>query len=215
MKLFVGLLVVLGLLLGADFAARHVAEDQIADVVHARVAAAGPTSADISSFPFVGRLLAAGHVSRLTVRQQDVNAGPLRFAVITVDLHGVRVDRGRLLRRREVELTGIDQGTVTAELTQEAASGLLGARVLFARGRATANVAGIEVAVKASVEKGALVLRADGSDRELRLPIPDVPLLPCVDRVELEAGRAVLACTVHDVPPELLRTVRFRAALRQ
>ena len=214
MRLLVALVVVAVLLTGVDLAAKRAAEQQLADVTHRAVAAAGPTSAQIDSFPFLGRLVVAGRVARVRVRQVGVAAGPLRFGAVSVDLHGVSVDRDRLLRRREVELTGIDRGTVTAELTQEAVSAVLGVQVTFAGGRATARVGGVAVSVAPSSEDGALLLRP-AAGRALRLALPPVPLLPCVDRVAVGDGRAVLACTVHDVPPELLRAVsrRTRRAL--
>ena len=103
-------LVVLGILLvGADFAAKAYATNQLRDRAEAAVRAATSSSASITSFPFLGRLLIAGSVQEVRVQVGPAAAGRLTFASVAVDLHDVHVDRNRLIRQREVRLTGIGQ----------------------------------------------------------------------------------------------------------
>lgn len=177
---------VLALLLGGgDVAARRFAEDELTARVHAALSGEGTTEATIDSFPFLGRLLVTGEVERITLHQEHVVARGITFQAIDVDLRGVRIDRGRLVRERQVEITGIDRGTVSATV------GL--AELARLAGGALAN--GIRV------EDGVLVLG------DVRVELAGVPLLPCVSRLRFEGAAVVLTCTLHDPPAELLRAV--------
>lgn len=127
----------------------------------------------------------------MTVHQGAVEANGVRFSAIDVDLHGVRIDRGRLVRARQVDLTAIDRGTVTAVVG-------LGEIVRLA-GRALTD--GVRV------EDGALIIG------DVRIDLAGVPLLPCATRVRLEAAALVIACDLDDPPVELLREARRRVAV--
>jgi hypothetical protein len=199
---FIVLLLVL--LIGGDLVAEGIAEDQIASIAHQQIQDAGPTTASIESFPFLGRLAFGGVVKRVVVRQEDVVAGPLQVASVTVDLRGVHIDRGRLLGDREVFLTGIDRGTVTATVTDDEVSRLVRTTVVFTPDIATATVNGVEIRARATVEEGALVLTAEGLPA-LRLPIPEIPLVPCVAEATIREGVVDLSCSIDEIPPELLR----------
>lgn len=208
MKLFV-LVAVVALLGVGDVTARSAAEDQIAKVTHESIPEAGPTSARVHSFPFLGRLLVLGEVPRIVVRQSEVRGGALVFASITVDLRGVKIDRDRLRKKREVELTDLDRGIVSAELTDAAVSAVTRVPVRFQPGRVTVTVRGRPVAVEVSLDRGALLLSA-GAAATYRVPVPDVPLLPCVTAVRVEVGRILLTCELDEIPPELLRAANRR-----
>lgn len=174
------------LLTGGDVAARGIAGDELTSRVHAAVqrtdAGAGDTAASIDSFPFVGRLVATGEIARVTVHQDAVTARGITFTSVDVDLHGVRIDRGQLVRHRRVELTGIDRGSVTAVVP-------LGELLRLAGSAVTGGV---------RLDHGVLVVG------EVRLDLAGAPLLPCVSRLRFEGAAVALTCTLHDPPVELL-----------
>lgn len=127
------------------------------------------------------------------MHQEAVEANGIRFSTIDVVLRGVRVDRGRLLRAREVDVTGIDRGTVTA-VVGLAEIGRLAGEVLDG---------GIRL------EDGALVIG------DVRVDLAGVPLLPCASQLRFQGTSIVLTCSLDDPPAELLRDAqrRFGAAM--
>jgi hypothetical protein len=209
LKLLVALGIVACLLGAADVVLKEMAEDQIASVAHEQIPDAGPTSADIDSFPFVGRLVWGGFVSSVSVTQHDVVAGPLRVARVEVALDGVHLDRGRLFSDREVFLTRVDAGVVTATITDDEISRLIGVAVRFTPGVAHATLRGVEVEVRAAVRDDALIL-SPAAGAQLRLPIPRIPLVPCVAEANIRDGVIELSCAIDQIPPELLRGAQRR-----
>ena len=197
------LAVLAGLLVAADVGARSVAESQIRDRVVIAAGPAGETSARIDSFPFLGRLLAGGDVSRLRVAAADVTVEDLTLARVALDLHGVTLDRDRLLSEQKVVLTALDRGTATAELTAEQLSERLGIAVTLETGRARVRVAGQTVTATASISDNRLRLTVAGFDLP-SLRIPRLPLLPCVADAEILPGRVRMTCSVDQIPPELV-----------
>ncbi len=198
----------LGLLVAADLAVRSVAEGQLRDrmataAVPAGATISGPTSASIESFPFVGRLLTSGQVSRITVGAADVTVEGLTFARVAVDLRGVTFDRDRLLSERQVVLSSLERGTAIAEVTAAELSERLGVDITLLAGRAQVRVAGQTVTATASVADNALRLSVAG----LAVPalrIPKLPLVPCVAEAKILPGRIRLSCTIDQVPAELV-----------
>lgn len=168
----------------ADVVARGAAEDELTSRVHDAIpgAADGTTTASIDSLPFLGRLVVNGRVDRVTVHQEDVKARGIRFTAIDVDLRGVHIDRGALVRRRRVELTGIDRGTVTATIA-------LGELLRLAGSAATGGV---------RLDHGVLVIG------DVRLDLAGAPLLPCLTSLRFEGAAVALTCRLHDPPIELL-----------
>ena len=191
-----------------DLVAKAYAAGQLRDRAQRAVHGATSASASISSFPFTGRLLVAGQVQNVHVRVGPVAAGRVTFSSVSVALHDVHVDRDRLINDRQVRLTGLGSGTVTAELTDAEVSRLAGTRVTFGPGRVTVSAAGVDVAATVQVSNGSL------SFGGLRLPIkfrvPHAPLFPCdATSAVVKQGAVDLSCTVHQVPPELVgRTLR-------
>lgn len=194
---------VVGLLIAADVGVRSVAESQLRDRVAAAVTPAGPTSARISSFPFVVRLLTSGDVSRIRVAAADVTVERLTFATVSVDLQDVTLDRTRLFSERRIVLLSLGKGTATAELTQDRLSQALGVPLTLSAGRIGVRVAGQEVTAKASVSDNTLRVSVAGLSVPA-LRIPALPLLPCVADAVVLAGRIRLTCQVDHVPPELV-----------
>ena len=192
----------------ADVAARGVAEDQLRQRVESRVAASGsssgaPVSAQISSFPFLGRLLLSGTISEVDVSLVDVTVRGVTFASVGVELRSVRIDRDTLVQDRRVALQSIGRGTAVVEISGDEVSRLLGVPIVFEEGQARVRVGGQLVSVAARVEGGALVVEAGG----LTLPPIEIPPLPlvsdCLSGTEILAGRLRLTCTLDQVPVEL------------
>ena len=186
----------------ADIAARGVAEDQLRQRVVDRVRPDGPVSAEISSFPFLGRLLASGEISQVDVAVRDLTVRGVTFASVGVRLRSVEIDRDSLLNDRRVALKRIDHGTAVVEISGSEISRLLGVTVVLEPGRARVRVGDTLVPVSARIEGNTLVVEAGG----LSLPaieIPPLPLVSCVSGTEILAGRLRLTCEVDQVPVEL------------
>jgi hypothetical protein len=209
-RLFIALAVVVVLLVGADFAAKAWATAQLRDRVQASVRGATSSSASITSFPFLGRLLVAGTVQEVHVSVGPVVAQRLTFSSVSVDLHDVHVDRNRLVRQQEVRLTGLGSGTVTAELTDVEISRLAGVRVSFAPGRVSVQVGATTVAATVQVSGGTLALV--GARVPLRFTIPRAPLFPCdASSAVVRQGAVDVSCTINNVPPELVQAASSRS----
>ncbi len=193
--------------MAADLAVRSAAEGQIRGRVAAALPAgatiAGPTTAEIDSFPFLGRLLTSGEVSRIRVAAADVTVEGLTFAKVGVDLRRVTFDRDRLLSGRKVVLSTLTRGTATAEVTQEQLSERLGLDVTLLTGKAQVQVAGQTVTAAASVTDNTLRLSVTGLSVPA-LRIPKLPLVPCVADVVILPGRIRLTCSVDEVPAALV-----------
>ncbi len=182
---------------------RSVAESQLRDRVEAAATPAGATTARIESFPFLGRLLTSGTVSRVHITAAEVTADRLTFAHVSLDLQDVTFDRGRLLSERRVVLKSLGHGTAVADLTQERLSDVLGVLVTLDAGRVRVRVAGRLITAKASVTDNTLRLTVAG----LTVPalrIPKLSLLPCVADAVIRAGLVRFSCQVDQLPAELL-----------
>jgi len=187
----------------ADLAVRSAAEAQLRRRVAAAAQPAGATTAQIDSFPFLGRLLTSGDVSRVQVSAADVTVEGLTFARVAVDLRDVTFDRKRLLSDQTVVLSSLSRGTATAEVTAEQLSDRLGLPITLTAGKAQVRVAGQTVTATASVRDNVLQLSVSGVSVP-SLAIPKLPLVPCVADAVIVPGRIRLTCTVDRVPPELV-----------
>jgi hypothetical protein len=184
-------------------AVRAVAESQLQDRVELAATPAGPATARISSFPFLGRLLLSGEVSQIKVAAVGVTVESVTFARVAIDLDGVTLDRDRLLSERKFVLTDLRRGTAEAEVTQEELSEQLGVPVTLEAGQARVRVAGQTVTATASVSDNTLRLSVSGFSVPT-LRIPQLPLVPCVADAVILPGRVRLTCSVDRVPPELV-----------
>lgn len=204
MRKLLVLAVVLGLLVAGDLAVRTVAESQLRDRVVASASPAGGTSARIRSFPFVGRLLTSGRVSRIEVSTAEVTVEGVTFARVALDLRGVTFDRDALVSKQEVRLVSLDRGTASAEVTQAELSERLGVAVTLTAGRAQVRIGGQTVTAGASVNDDVLQLTVAGQSLP-RLRIPKPRMLPCVGDVEIVPGRVRFTCTLDRLPDELVQ----------
>jgi hypothetical protein len=187
----------------ADIGVRSVAEQQLRDRVAATAHPGGATSARIESFPFLGRLLTSGNVSRVRLSAADLTVEGLTVARVSLDLQDVTFDRSRLLSDRKVVLQSLGRGTAEAEVTQEQLSQRLGVPVTLTPGRVQVRVAGQLVTAKAGVSQNQLRVTVTGLSVPA-LKIPALPLVPCVADAVVLAGRIRLTCSVDQIPPELV-----------
>lgn len=207
MRKWIGLLVFVALLTGVDIGARTIAAEQLERRAQDEAPRGTEASASISSFPFLGRLLVLSDMRRVGIELRNVAAPGLVFSRVHLDLRGVSIDRGRLISDQDAEITDIDSGVVTVEVSQEALSEKLGVPVVIASGRVTATVGGQQVSATASVDEGVLVLDV-GPLPPLRAAIPTTNYAPCVGDLTLLAGRARFRCTIDEVPPALVGVAR-------
>jgi len=207
-RLLIALAILIVVLVIGDFVAKAYAETQLQDRAENAVRGATSASTSISSFPFVARLLLAGSVQEVHARVSPVAAGRVTFTSVSVDLHDVHVDRNRLINDRQVQLTGLGSGTVTAELTDAEISRLAGVPVTFRPGRVTVSAAGVDVSATVQVTNGSMSF--GGVRLPIKFRIQRAPLFPCdATSAIVKQGAVDLSCTVHDVPPELVgRTVK-------
>ncbi|MGH9163892.1 MAG: LmeA family phospholipid-binding protein [Acidimicrobiales bacterium] len=203
MRKLLFLAVVLGLLAGADVAARKVAEQRIADRAEQAAGEGATATARISSFPFVARLLVSGSVPKVSVHARAVKAGAFRLSAVNLDLDGVALDR-HALYGGTAKLRDIDEGTVTVELDAALLSGVLELPVTIEDGAVRVGVLGQQVTAKADVRDGVLILGVAGIPA-LRVPVARTELSPCdAAAVEVAGDRLRLTCRVRDVPPALV-----------
>jgi len=195
------------LLVGADFATRAVAATELRDRARQRVQGARDSSASVGTFPFLARLLVAGSIARVHVKVKPVATTRITFDFVDIDLRDVHVDRNRVLRDRSVQLTGLGSGTVTAEVSQEEISRLAHVTVTFSPGRPAVTIGGLQASAPVGVTRGQLTIGAGRA--ALHVTIPRGPLMACdATSVVVRQGVLDLSCTIHDVPPELLRTAQ-------
>jgi len=208
--LFLLFVVVVGLLIAADVAARRTVEAQLERRIRVAAESADGAPAEavtvhVDSVPFLARLAFTGNVSGVRASIAGVTVKGLRFARIAVDLHDVHIDRDRLVLHRQVDIKTIGRGVAVGEVTQaDLRRALDGVPVVLGDGTIGVTVAGVTASVSATVVNGVLKLSAGG----IRLPaitLPKAPLLPCVTEAVSVPGRLFLSCAIDQVPAELFR----------
>jgi hypothetical protein len=196
----VALVLIAGVLgVGSDIVLRRYAESEISKRVRSQVEASS-VDTTITSFPFVLRLAANGTVGEIDTHLDKPHVGPLVFDSVDVDLKGVQVDRDLLLHQ-EVLLRKIDSGQLTAVLTETTLAQALGVPVQLEGGSVRVN----GVAATISIKDNRLLFDVLG--HPLALPIPKTSLLPCAADATVADGRIRLSCTIHEIPPALLKAV--------
>lgn len=187
MKTLLTVLVValVGLGGAAEVMAPRLVEDRVEERAHENARGAAAVEADAGSFPFVPRLLLDAEVASLAVTLTEVAGAELQFSRITFELQGIQLDRDRLFDG-EVEVTDIDTGMVTAELTDDA----LGAAGGIAPGEVEVDGRTLSLG-PADVSPGQVV-------------VPEL-LLPCEPQAETTEEGLRLSCVFHEVPQVLVR----------
>lgn len=213
MRRLVVVLVVLGAILSvADVLARQAAEGQLESRLRRAEQDAQDPTVSIHSFPFLGRLLLSGQVSGIRASLAHVEAGPLVFTTVSVELHDVRLDRNRLVGKRQVDLRHVGDGVVEAVIGERALSDALHVPVGLEPGKVTVTVRGREVTASLTVRDDVLSVTVAGL-ATYRVKVPDAPLLPCIGEGEVVERAVKLRCTIHEIPDELVRAAS-RAANR-
>ena len=201
-------LVLLGLLalvlVVVDHGARLAAEGKLASRAGDAATDEDSATADIESFPFLGRLLASGSVDRVRVRVQAPRAGPLRLAAVVVDASGVVVNRGGLMEG-DVRVEGIDRGSVAVEIDGAALAETLRLPVTVNDGLVRVGVRGVSVPAAAEVDDGTLVLRVAGLPA-FRVPVVRTSLVPCtLATLRVTGDRVRMSCEMDELPSALRR----------
>ena len=103
-KLVIGLIVLLVLLVGADFALRYVATQRISDAVATRLQLAEKPAVSIAGFPFITQAL-NGEYNTISASLPPTAFGPVADVAVNVDLLGVRIPLSDALRGNVDALT--------------------------------------------------------------------------------------------------------------
>jgi hypothetical protein len=219
MRKLVVLLIVAGVLLAGDQAARVYAQSKLAERAAAYYPPSTAADASIRSFPFVGRLLVMGDVVEMKVGMENLQADVILIRRLDLDLRDVELDRNALFRGR-VELIDIGSGRIDAlidgpSLAKAAQADLrfhedsveihkrVGGADVFARGRA--SVSNNVLRLQPTSVQG-VGLPASAFALTLRISGPEI--LPCDAVAEPVEGGLLVGCNVKDVPPSLVRAAR-------
>jgi hypothetical protein len=201
------LLVLAGLLAGADLGIRQLAASQLHDRIVAAVPEASGVKVKIHSFPFVGRLIIGKPVSEVWVHVDKFTGGRLDFTDGQLVLHQVKVDTGTLLGQRRVQVTHFGSGTIALSLGEAALTGAVGRAVTVSGG-----VVNVEVLPGRPVKADVLVV---GNEVQLqapflpalKFPLPNPKLLPCTPKVTPGDRLIRFACSFTKIPDALGRGV--------
>jgi hypothetical protein len=202
-KLIVAALILVLLLSAGDVAARLYTQRQLERRIDDNVPGA-QAKVRIAGFPFLWSALVNGRMNTFTAhlaqaRQED-------FVLDRVDIvaTGVRINRSKLLHDRQLEVDRVDTGTVTADMNQADLDRLVGLDVTLGDG--VAHIAGGTVGGAIEIVNNRLNI-TNGS-KPISIPIPPLPMLPCVGRVTIVPGHLHTSCIFHQVPAALLGTLR-------
>ncbi|MDQ6616203.1 MAG: DUF2993 domain-containing protein [Actinomycetota bacterium] len=201
MRKLLGFVVFLALVLGAaDIASRIAIQRQLEQRVNSYVPS-GAAKVTIHSFPFLPKVAANGRIDRITAHARQVSQGEFVLDQVDITMTGVRIHRSRLLRERKLEIVAIETGTVTTDMTQADLGRLVGVPVTLGAGSARVTVAGVSVTGRISISNGRLRLESAGLP--VTVPIPTLPVLPCLAEVRIIPGHLVASCTFHQIPAAL------------
>jgi hypothetical protein len=210
--------ILLALIMG-DQAAKSWAETKLAERAAAYYPPGVGSSASISSFPFLGRLLFLGSIPRIDINLDDLQVVPVVIRRLSLRVSDVKLDRGDLFAGK-VHLEDIGRGTIVATVDGPSLARAVGLDVRFAPGEVTVRqrIQGVNVVAKGTVAvKGNLVTVTPTSVEGLAVPlsrfaisyrIPGIELLPCQADVEVVKDGLVLACEVTDIPPALVQAAQ-------
>lgn len=211
LKLQVLLLVLAVLAVGGlifDVVLKGRAEAELADEVTRRVPGTTGVEAEISSFPFVGRLLLSGEVSKVVITAQHAGSGAVALSDIVVQVEDVAMDSDEAMGGRAV-VQSIGRGSVQADLRQDQINSRLprGYQVQMQAGKATVSGPAAAQATLVTTPEGSVQLRVAGRSL-VDVPFPKTDLLPCSPTPTFVAGALRLACSFDAVPPLLLDLAR-------
>jgi hypothetical protein len=193
-------------LVAGDAVARSAAQSAIESGVKANVQGVATVHARIHSFPFSGRLLAAGQISRLDLDLDQVAGHGIEVAKLAVRATGLRLDRNVLLGKAHVRITGVDSVSVTATITEDEIRTLTHADVRLLPGRATVTVAGRTLTAGVTAASGRIRLTVAGL-ATITVPAPDAVLFPCTIEMRVITGAVQASCTSDHLPTIVIDAV--------
>ena len=206
---------VLALLVGADFGAKWLAARAVADQAK-RSTGAASGSASISGFPFLYETIGQGRVHGLHVRLTGVPAGPgLQLQTVTVDLSDVHFDRHRLWADRKVTVTSVASGTGVIDVSVAELSTVAGRTVTIGppgpSGQPQLLVdtpGGGTVAATASIASGHFLQVVAGGVPLVNVDLARTPLVQDCDMgLRVTATGVEASCTMSPVPPSVIAAV--------
>jgi hypothetical protein len=157
----------------------------------------------IHSFPFVGRLIAAGQISEIDISADRVVEGGIDLSGVHMTLDDVKVNRSQSLKERRVRLESIRSGSVYAEIGADALSSALGVPVHVVDGAVEVDVLGHTVRAPMTVQGGTLSFQVAGRTLPA-LTLPTTRLLPCHPNATFHGDVIRLSCRFTQVPPRLV-----------
>lgn len=204
--LLIAVVVVVGL--AFDVVLKNRAETELAVEIARRVPGTTGIKADISSFPFVGRLLVSGTVPEVVVTAQHAESGSIGLSDVRVVVEEVEMDTQAARDGRAV-VKSIGRGTVQADLRANEINPFLprGYQVELQPGKATVRGPGASLAQFVTTPEGKIQLRV-AEKALVDLPFPTTDLLPCAPDAAFISGAVRLTCSFDKVPPLLLDLAR-------
>jgi hypothetical protein len=185
-----------------DVVVRKGVERTMADRIEARTPGSH-AHVSIASFPFLGYLAGAGRVPSMRVDVTGVTEGGLHFERIDLKVDDLDVNRSKL-EHGQVQVRSIRVGTVVAEISQAALDAY--AHLPVTLGRGTVGVAGISTAAHATIATGEITVALSNGLASIKVPVPDLDILPCVGSAQILPGVLRLSCTFRSVPGFLAGT---------
>lgn len=208
-KLVVIALVLVALAGVADVLVKKAAEGQIASKAESQSGAQASADAHITSFPFIGRLLASGHVPEIDVRVKRAVAGSVTLASVDVDLRDVHLDKHRLLSDHKADITRIGSGKLVVDIDGPALTTLAHVDIQVTGGQIQVSVRGKTIQATPGVDgQGQLTLQLEGLPA-VPIKLPKSDLVPCqATTVQVRGDVVELGCPFSEVPPALLRAAQ-------
>lgn len=201
------LLVVAGLLVAGDVAAKRYAAGQLSDRITAAVPGATGVHSRIHSFPFLGRLVFNGDIPDIGTHIDQLNvAAGLSFNNLDVDLHRVALDRHTMFSNRQLKVRTVGRGAFSVDLTAQSLTNAFGREVRVSGGAILVTVLG-NASVRATVAISPahrLEVHVTGLPT-LDVPLPSAKLLPCVPKITVIAAGLNLACAFTSIPPAFVQ----------
>ena len=211
-------ILVVALLVGADFGAKWLAARAVADQArHSTGAASG--SASISGFPFLYETIGQGRVQGLDVHLSDVPAGPgLQLQSVTVDLSEVHFDKHRLWAHRKMTLTAIASGTGVIDVSAAELSTVANRTVTIGppgpSGQPQVLVdmpGGRTVAATAQIVSGHFLQLVAAGVPVLDVDLARTPVVQdCAMSLRVTGSGVEASCTMSPVPPSVIAALSSR-----